>query len=104
MDRNKTIEQLIAINERHATQLITHKENHNRVQYIYHTILDHPKLLQENNMLNINHRVHINNEIIKDLQQSIPSHIKKNIVSDQEIENLIADVFDNKSDPLTKSL
>lgn len=34
MDRNKTIEQLITRNERHATQLITHKENHNTVQYI----------------------------------------------------------------------
>lgn len=55
-------------------------------------------------MLNINHRFHIKNEIIKDLQQSIPSHFKKNIVSDQEIENLIYDVFDNKSHPLTKSL
>jgi len=55
-------------------------------------------------MLNINHRVHIKNEIINNWQQSLLPRIKKNIVSDQEIEDLIDDVFDNKSDPLKKSL
>jgi len=59
---------------------------------------------QENNGLNIRRRARIKNEIINNLQQSILSHIKKNVVSDQEIEDLIDDVFDNKSAPLTISL
>ena len=59
---------------------------------------------QENNGLNIRRRARIKNEIINNLQQSILSHIKKNVVSDQEIEDLIDDVFDNKSDTLTISL
>ena len=71
---------------------------------LYQTILDHQKLQQENNVLNIRRRARIKNEIISNLQQSILSHIKENVVSDQEIEDLIDDVFDNKSDPLTISL
>ncbi|HHE40040.1 MAG TPA: methylmalonyl Co-A mutase-associated GTPase MeaB [Candidatus Cloacimonetes bacterium] len=71
---------------------------------LYQTILDHQKLQQENNALNIRRRARIKNEIISNLQQSILSHIKENVVSDQEIEDLIDDVFDNKSDPLTISL
>jgi len=71
---------------------------------LYQAVLDHQKLQQENNMLYSRRRARIKNEIINNLQQSILSHIKKNIVSDQEIDDLIDDVFDNKSDPLTISL
>jgi Putative periplasmic protein kinase ArgK and related GTPases of G3E family len=71
---------------------------------LYQAVLDHQKLQQENNMLHSRRRARIKNEIINNLQQTILSHIKKNIVSDQEIEDLIDDVFDNKSDPLTISL
>ncbi|TSA23051.1 methylmalonyl Co-A mutase-associated GTPase MeaB [bacterium] len=71
---------------------------------LYQAVLDHQKLQQENNMLYSRRQARIKNEIINNLQQMILSHIKKNIVSDQEIEDLIDDVFDNKSDPLTISL
>lgn len=71
---------------------------------LYHTILDHQTIQQENNMLTIKRHAHIKNEIINNCQQSILPIIKKNIVSDKEIEDLIDDVFDNKSHPLTKSL
>ncbi len=55
-------------------------------------------------MLHVRHWAHIKNEVIYNLQQPIHSHIKKIVVSDHEIEDLIDDVFDNKSDPLTISL
>jgi len=55
-------------------------------------------------MLHIRRRARIKNEIKNNLQQSILSHIKKNVVSNREIEYLIYDVFDNKSAPLTISL
>ncbi len=71
---------------------------------LYKAILHHQKMQQENNVLNRRRRAHIKNEIINNLQQSIISHIKNNVVSDQEITLLIDDVFDNKSDPLTISL
>ncbi len=67
-------------------------------------IQDHQKLQQENKMLHVRHWAHIKNEVIYNLQQPIHSHIKKIVVSDHEIEDLIDDVFDNKSDPLTISL
>ena len=74
------------------------------MQELYQAILDHKKTQQENNVLNIRHRARIKNEIINNLQQSILSYIKESVVSDQEIEDLIDDVIDNKSDPLTISL
>jgi len=40
-------------------------------------------------------------DLNRKIEQSILAHIKKNVVSDQGIEDLIDDVFDNKSDPLT---
>ncbi|MDP8227562.1 MAG: methylmalonyl Co-A mutase-associated GTPase MeaB [Candidatus Celaenobacter polaris] len=71
---------------------------------LYKAILDHQKLQQENNVLYSRRRARIKNEIVNNLQQSILSHIKNNVVSNQEIDQLINDVFDNKSDPMTISL
>ncbi len=71
---------------------------------LYKAILDHQKLQQENNVLDSRRRARIKNEIVNNLQQSILSHIKNSVVSNQEIDQLINDVFDNKSDPMTISL
>jgi len=71
---------------------------------LYNAIIDHQKLQQENDVLNIRRRARIKSEIINNIQQLIISHIINKIVSDQEIEEIIDDVFDNKSDPLTISL
>ena len=71
---------------------------------LYKAIIEKQKLQQENNVLNCRRRARIKNEIINNLQQLIISHIKNNVDPDKEIELLINDVFDNKSDPLTISL
>ena len=76
----------------------------NGMRELYQAILDHKKSQQENNTLTFRRRARIKNEIINNLQLSMLSYIKENVVSDQEIEDLIDDVIDNKSDPLTISL
>ena len=68
------------------------------------TIFDHKDFQGEHDLLHARRRARIKNEILNNLHESILSHIKNSLVSEQEIEQLINDVFDNKSDPLTISL
>lgn len=74
------------------------------IEELYHAILDHQEIQKKNGSLTIRRRERIKNEIMNNLHQSILSHIQNNIVSDNEIELLINNVFDNKLDPLTISL
>ncbi|MBN2018068.1 MAG: methylmalonyl Co-A mutase-associated GTPase MeaB [Candidatus Cloacimonetes bacterium] len=74
------------------------------IEELYHAILDHQEIQKKNRSLTIRRRERIKNEIMNNLHQSILSHIQNNIVTDNEIELLINNVFDNKLDPLTISL
>lgn len=70
---------------------------------MYTELMNLKKEQENTSELHHKHNARIKHEILSNLQDTIYSHIKTNIIPDKEMRECVAIVFDNKSDPITIS-